>query len=167
VSPLDRYPRVGCSGTVTPALTLRATGYGDSGLVFAAVKGTPIDAQNIVNRHFKLLLKQEDLPRIRWHDPRATSDLTDEPSSRAWWSRRRRRPLPWSKVSTGAARASTGHGLGCPWSGTLQGRHHVVAHGFPPLLRRQAPNWSLCAHNNKSPQGERIPQMSDICVKCY
>jgi integrase len=57
---------------VTPALTLRATGYGDSGLVFAAVKGTPIDAQNIVNRHFKLLLKQEDLPLIRWHDLRHT-----------------------------------------------------------------------------------------------
>jgi integrase len=49
-----------------------ATGYGDSGLVFAAVKGTPIDAQNIVNRHFKLLLKQEDLPLIRWHDLRHT-----------------------------------------------------------------------------------------------
>jgi len=30
------------------------------------------NAQNIVNRHFKPLLKQEDLPLIRWHDLRHT-----------------------------------------------------------------------------------------------
>ena len=30
---------------------LRATDYGDSGLVFATGKGTPLDAQNIVNRY--------------------------------------------------------------------------------------------------------------------
>jgi integrase len=41
------------------------TAYEDSGLVFASGKGTFIDAQNIVNRHFKPLLKQEDLPLIR------------------------------------------------------------------------------------------------------
>jgi integrase len=46
--------------------------YQDSGLVFATAKGTPLDAQNVVNRHFKPLLKQEDLPLIRWHDPRHT-----------------------------------------------------------------------------------------------
>ncbi len=51
---------------------LRVTAYEDSGLVFATRKGTPLDAQNIVNRHFKPLLKQEDLPLIRWHDLRHT-----------------------------------------------------------------------------------------------
>jgi integrase len=51
---------------------LRATDYGDSGLVFATGKGTPIDAQNIVNRYFKPLLKRADLPDIRWHDLRHT-----------------------------------------------------------------------------------------------
>jgi integrase len=51
---------------------LRATNYEDSGLVFATGKGTPQDAQNVINRHFKPLLKQEDLPLIRWHDLRHT-----------------------------------------------------------------------------------------------
>jgi integrase len=44
----------------------------DQGLVFASSKGTPLDAQNIVNRHFKPLLKQAGLPSIRWHDLRHT-----------------------------------------------------------------------------------------------
>jgi len=51
---------------------LRAADYGDSGLVFATGKGTPIDAQNIVNRYFKPLLKRAELPDIRWHDLRHT-----------------------------------------------------------------------------------------------
>src|SRR5215211_9475276 len=51
---------------------LRATNYEDSGLVFATRKGTPLDAQNVINRHFKPLLKREDLPLIRWHDLRHT-----------------------------------------------------------------------------------------------
>jgi integrase len=51
---------------------LRATDYEDSGLVFATGKGTPIDAQNIVNRYFKPLLKRAELPDIRWHDLRHT-----------------------------------------------------------------------------------------------
>jgi integrase len=51
---------------------LRVTAYEDSELVFATRKGTPQDAQNIVNRHFKPLLKQGDLPLIRWHDLRHT-----------------------------------------------------------------------------------------------
>jgi integrase len=42
----------------------------DNGLVFASRKGTPLDAQNIVNRHFKPLLRQAGLPEIRWHDLR-------------------------------------------------------------------------------------------------
>jgi integrase len=42
----------------------------DYGLVFASNKGTPLDAQNIVNRHFKPLLKRVGLPDIRWHDLR-------------------------------------------------------------------------------------------------
>jgi integrase len=32
--------------------------YEDSGLVFATAKGTPLDAQNVVNRHFKPLLRR-------------------------------------------------------------------------------------------------------------
>jgi integrase len=44
----------------------------DNGLVFATGKGTPMDAQNIVNRYFKLLLKRAGLPDIRWHDLRHT-----------------------------------------------------------------------------------------------
>jgi integrase len=51
---------------------LRATDYADSGLVFATGKGTPIDAQNIINRFFKPLLKRAELPNIRWHDLRHT-----------------------------------------------------------------------------------------------
>jgi integrase len=51
---------------------LRATDYKDSGLVFATRKGTPLDAQNVINRHFKSLLKHADLPSIRWHDLRHT-----------------------------------------------------------------------------------------------
>jgi integrase len=44
----------------------------DSGLVFASRKGTPLDAQNIVNRYFKPLLRRSGLPDIRWHDLRHT-----------------------------------------------------------------------------------------------
>jgi integrase len=35
-------------------------------------RGTPLDAQNIVNRHFKPLLEHAGLPPIRWHDLRHT-----------------------------------------------------------------------------------------------
>jgi integrase len=51
---------------------LRAADYEDSGLVFATGKGTPLDAQNVVNRHFKPLLKRAGLPDARWHDLRHT-----------------------------------------------------------------------------------------------
>jgi len=44
--------------------------YEDSGLVFATAKGTPLDAQNMVNRYFKPLLRRAGLPDIRWHDLR-------------------------------------------------------------------------------------------------
>jgi integrase len=44
----------------------------DNGLVFASRKGTPLDAQNIVNRYFKPLLRRSGLPNIRWHDLRHT-----------------------------------------------------------------------------------------------
>jgi integrase len=40
--------------------------------VFASSEGTPLDAQNIVYRYFKPLLKQARLPSIRWHDLRHT-----------------------------------------------------------------------------------------------
>jgi integrase len=42
------------------------------GLVFTSSKSTPLDAQNIVNRHFKPLLRRAGLPGIRWHDLRHT-----------------------------------------------------------------------------------------------
>jgi integrase len=51
---------------------LRAADYGDLELVFATGKGTPVDAQNIINRFFKPLLKRAQLPDIRWHDLRHT-----------------------------------------------------------------------------------------------
>jgi integrase len=40
--------------------------------VFPTTIGTPPDAQNIVNRHFKPLLRRAGLPDIRWHDLRHT-----------------------------------------------------------------------------------------------
>jgi integrase len=49
---------------------LRVADYEDSGLVFASSKGTPIDAQNVVNRYYKPLLKRASLPPIRFHDLR-------------------------------------------------------------------------------------------------
>ncbi len=42
----------------------------DGGLVFANATGGPLDAQNIVNRHFKPLLERASLPPIRFHDLR-------------------------------------------------------------------------------------------------
>ena len=51
---------------------IEVASYEDSGLVFATGKGTTLDAQNIVNRHFKPLLKRAGLPDIRWHDLRHT-----------------------------------------------------------------------------------------------
>src|SRR5918995_683705 len=44
----------------------------DNGLVFTTGKGTPLEAQNVVNRYFKPLLKRAGLPNIRWHDLRHT-----------------------------------------------------------------------------------------------
>jgi integrase len=46
--------------------------YEDAGLVFATGKGTPLDAQNVVSRDFKPLLRRAELPDIRWHDLRHT-----------------------------------------------------------------------------------------------
>src|SRR5215208_393149 len=44
--------------------------YRDEGLLFASRHGTPIDAQNVVNRYYKPLLKRAGLPPIRFHDLR-------------------------------------------------------------------------------------------------
>ncbi len=44
--------------------------YWDGSLVFASRRGTPLDAQNVVNRHYKPLLKRAGLPPIRFHDLR-------------------------------------------------------------------------------------------------
>lgn len=51
---------------------LQATDYEDSGLVFTTGRGTPLDAQNVVNRFFKPLLIRAGLSPIRWHDLRHT-----------------------------------------------------------------------------------------------
>ena len=51
---------------------LKASSHKDSDVVFATGKGTPLDAQNIVNRHFKPMLRSASLPSIRWHDLRHT-----------------------------------------------------------------------------------------------
>jgi len=47
--------------------------WADNGvLIFTTTIGTPLDAQNIVNRHFKPLLRRVGLSEIRWHDLRHT-----------------------------------------------------------------------------------------------
>jgi len=46
--------------------------YEDEGLLFASEIGTPLDAQNVVNRSFKPLLESAGLPSIRFHDLRHT-----------------------------------------------------------------------------------------------
>jgi hypothetical protein len=50
--------------------------WADNGLVFVTTIDTPVDAQNIVNRHFKPLLKRAGLPDIRWHDLRQSVTTT-------------------------------------------------------------------------------------------
>jgi integrase len=55
---------------IRPRKRLRATAYEDSELVFTATIGTPVDAQNVIDRHFKPLLKRAGLLGIRWHDLR-------------------------------------------------------------------------------------------------
>jgi len=40
--------------------------------VFVTRKGTPLDPRNVVNRHFKPILKRAGPPDIRWHDLRHT-----------------------------------------------------------------------------------------------
>ena len=52
---------------------LRAgTAWRDHDLAFATTVGTPLDAPNSVNRHFKLSLEGSELPDIRRHDLRHT-----------------------------------------------------------------------------------------------
>ena len=51
---------------------LGASSYEESDLVFATRKGTQLEAQNVINRYFKPLLRRAGLPDIRWHDLRHT-----------------------------------------------------------------------------------------------
>jgi integrase len=44
----------------------------DFGLVFPSRAGTPMDADNLVQRSFEPLLKRAELPRVRFHDLRHT-----------------------------------------------------------------------------------------------
>jgi integrase len=46
--------------------------YADKRLVFASKTGNPMSASNVVNRHFRPLLKRAGLARIRLHDLRHT-----------------------------------------------------------------------------------------------
>jgi integrase len=47
----------------------------DNGLVLTNSKGTPLEAQNAVNRSFKPLLQQAGLRDIRWHDRHTCATL--------------------------------------------------------------------------------------------
>ena len=47
-------------------------GYEDNGLVFASQTGKMMSASNVVNRHFRPLLKRAVLQRVRLHDLRHT-----------------------------------------------------------------------------------------------
>ena len=47
-------------------------GYEDNGLVFASQTGKRMSASNVVNRHFRPLLKRAKLPKVRLHDMRHT-----------------------------------------------------------------------------------------------
>lgn len=47
---------------------LEAKEYANHGFVFAGKTGEPLDERNIVNRHFKPLLKDAGLPMIRLYD---------------------------------------------------------------------------------------------------
>jgi integrase len=65
--------RRGISGVLTGIDQLRACFEGDERALEPDEHiGTEVDAQNIVNRHFKPLLKRAELPDIRWHDLRHT-----------------------------------------------------------------------------------------------
>ena len=49
-----------------------ASGKNDRGLVFCNEAGQPMNDSNMMNRHFFLALKEAELPRVRFHDPRHT-----------------------------------------------------------------------------------------------
>jgi len=53
-------------------LKLLAGLWQDSGLIFPSRAGTPMEADNLVQRSFEPLLERAGLPRVRFHDLRHT-----------------------------------------------------------------------------------------------
>jgi len=52
--------------------------YQDQDLIFATLKGTPLDQKNIVHRQFHVALEAAGLRRIRFHDLRHTGSPSDD-----------------------------------------------------------------------------------------
>jgi hypothetical protein len=61
-----------CPACGSEVLPLPSRLQGLSRLVFSTTVGTPVDAQNVIYRHFKPLLKRAGLPDMRWHYLRHT-----------------------------------------------------------------------------------------------
>jgi integrase len=74
---------------------LRATEYEDSGLIFATRKSTPMDAQNVINRHFKPLLNRAGLPL-------SAGTISGTPALPSFWGAASTRN--WSSIFLGTPR---------------------------------------------------------------
>lgn len=99
--------------------------YEDPDLVFATAKGTPLDAQNGVNRHFKPLLRRTGLPDIRWHDLR-----------HSYFTLLLRRGCIPNSSSTPRGTQHTAHARPLLALDAEHGRAHCKRHGPCEVLRR-------------------------------